>query len=104
MCCGRILKALFKGNIEVLSKFSWQIDSFFSLSLFVSAEKYCDLLEEEGGLLLLEELCHDPRPIEEIRLLANQIINFIKHRKSVCQGDNQINGGLNENVDDALDG
>ena len=73
----------------------------------ISAEKYCDLLEEEGGLQLLEDLSVDPRPINEIRLLAQQILNFIKHRKATgCDNNNQMNGGVNEHGenDDALDG
>ena len=77
-----------------------------SLKHSVSAEKYCDLLEEEGGLELLEDLQQDLRPIEEIKLLAHQILNFIKHRKATgCDSNNQMNGGVNEHDNnDAMDG
>ena len=69
--------------------------------LSFTAEKYCDLLEEEGGLELLEQLSTDPRPINEIRLLAQQILNFIKHRKATgCDNNNQMNGGVDVHEDD----
>ena len=71
---------------------------------YLSAEKYCDLLEEEGGLALLEQVSQDPRPIEEVSLLATQILNFIKHRKLLGPSDNQINGDVNGLNDEAMDG
>ena len=69
-----------------------------------TAEKYCDLLEEEGGIELLEEVYKDPRPIEEVKLLASQILNFIRNRNAVCPGVNQVNGNVNGHDDAAMDG
>ena len=48
---------------------------------FILAEKYIELLKDEGGVEVLEMVTKDPRPIDDIKMRASQVINFIKNHK-----------------------
>ena len=50
-------------------------------SVFVSAEKYCSLIEKEGGLVLLQELIDHPLPPLPVKNLAAMVIENCRRYK-----------------------
>ncbi|XP_045198944.2 protein zer-1 homolog [Mercenaria mercenaria] len=64
----------------------------------VYPDKYCQLLKDEGGLELLEIVTRDPRPIDAIKQLAEQVITFINNRNCLppCENvdDVEMNGDI----------
>ncbi|KAL4218659.1 Protein zer-1 [Mactra antiquata] len=75
----------------------WAIWALCNLTQ-VYPDKYCDLLKSEGGLELLEEVILDPRPLDEVKELAQQVVTFINNRKVLPACDNvdedQMNGDM----------
>uniref|UniRef100_A0A0K8UXI1 Protein zer-1 homolog n=1 Tax=Bactrocera latifrons TaxID=174628 RepID=A0A0K8UXI1_BACLA len=45
----------------------------------VYPEKYCQLVKEEHGIEILTELIQDPRPYEDIKLIARKVIEKCTH-------------------------
>lgn len=87
------------------SMWTYEIKIFLScthVTLFVTAEKYINLLKEEGGLEILECVTRDPRPIDAIKQLAAQVINFVEMYQASppeALGAEQMNGGVQNGED-----
>lgn len=75
----------------------WAIWALCNLTQ-VYPEKYCQLLKDEGGIDLLEIVMKDPRPIDAIKQLAEQVVTFIKTRNSsapsIHMEDVEMNGDI----------
>lgn len=57
--------------------------NMYYLFCWSTAEKYCSLVEEEGGLELLKALLASPIPYQRIKALARVVITQCEHFK-VC--------------------
>lgn len=53
----------------------------YGLFLFL-ADKYCNLVEKEGGLELLKQIISHPDPPPAIKALANEVIENCKKYKN----------------------
>lgn len=60
-----------------------RFDQCCLLYCWSTAEKYCSLVEEEGGLELLKALLASPVPYQRIKALARVVITQCEHFK-VC--------------------
>lgn len=67
--------------------------------MFVTAEKYCQLLKDEGGIDLLERVMRDPRPIDAIKQLAEQVVTFINNQQNLPPSDSVDNGAVNGDIE-----
>ena len=45
------------------------------VQLCVVGSKYCPLVEQENGIMLLQQLIRDPRPYDEVKQLARDVLD-----------------------------
>ena len=70
------------------------------LSNPISAEKYCRLLEREGGRAVLENVIRDSRPDSDTRKLAQRTIRQLDN-KARCLGRNSVDESCDEHEEEA---
>ena len=64
----------------------------------VTADRYCRILKSEGGLELLETVQTDPRTMEDVKILARNVIDqVLEGPKKVKQKEDDHS---EENMDD----
>ena len=54
------------------------------LELFL-ADRYIKMFTEEGGIQLVEKLLEDPRPYEEIKVLARELLDMCRAHNPLAE-------------------
>ncbi|XP_060075912.1 protein zer-1 homolog [Ylistrum balloti] len=81
----------------------WSIWALANLTL-VYPGKYCSLLKKEGGIDLLEQVIHDPRPTTAVRDLAKQVLLQVQNGADAMEMyDNLEQEGEGEAEDESQD-
>lgn len=57
----------------------------FDIIMYVSAEKYCGLVESEGGIEILQQIMVDDKPYDSIKLLAKLVLDKCEQFKNTGQ-------------------
>ena len=58
---------------------------FDNLLWYILADRYIKMFTEEGGVQLVEKLLEDPRPYEEIKALARELLDMCRAHNPLAE-------------------